>query len=400
MGIITTFKNIFISDSKNEISTDDTNAIREFFSPNSKTITSTNAQKIATVFSCVNIKANALAVMPIKVYKRTEKGKEEDIGNPLYNLLRYEPNPTLTASIYKKMISQDLDLRGNHYSQIIKNGLGQVVSLYPLVADKMQVVFNSKNEKIFTYDGKVINRNRILHVFDIPDAEGLKRLSRIEYARQTLEFADNSAAHGNKIFKNGTTPSGAFETTETLTDEVYARLKENITEKSTGLENSSTPLLLEGGLSFKPLAIKNSDSEWLASRQFNREELSSIFGVPVSMLNDATNTSYGNLEQLYLSFYSGTIFSLTTIIEEQLRLALLLTKDKSTTSIKFKYNSMLRVDAQTRGAFYQTLFDIGSITPNEVRAFEDMNGFDGGDETYVQLNLSTVTNLSKGEPSE
>jgi len=97
-----------------------------------------------------------------------------------------------------------------------------------------------------------------------------------------------------------------------------------------------------------------------------------------------------------LEFYSGTIFPLTTIIEEQLRQSLLQPQNKATTAIKFKYNTMLRVDTKTRAEYYQTRFNIGSISPNEIRAYEDENGFDGGDEHYVQLNLSTVKNLNKG----
>ena len=387
-------KNIF-SSSKVEKASNSTESIREFFSVGN-TVTASNAQKIATVFSCVNIKANALSVIPIKTYKRTNTGKTEYHESTLYNMLRYEPNPHLTASLYKKMISQDIDLFGNHYSQIIRNGLGEVVALYPLVADKMEVIINKDGKRTYKYGGKYIRTQRVLHIYDIPDANGIKGISRIEYARQSLEFAKNAASHGNKLFKNSSTPSGAFETQETLDEESYNRLKEDITEKYTGLENSGTPLLLEGGLTFKPLSLKNSDAEWLASRKFNREEIAAIFGVPVAMLNDASNTAYGNLEQKYLEFYSGTIFPLTTIIEEQLRQSLLQPQNKATTAIKFKYNTMLRVDTKTRAEYYQTRFNIGSISPNEIRSYEDENGFDGGDEHYMQLNLSTVKNLNKG----
>lgn len=390
-------KNLFKS--KAEYSSTDKESIRAFFGTGETLVTSNNAQRIATVFACVNIKANALAVMGIKTYQRTDKGKVEDYESKLYNLLRYEPNSDLTASLYKKMISQDIDLRGNHYSQIIRNGMNEVVALYPLVADKMEVQFNANGKRTYKYDGKYIRTNRVLHIYDVPDAQGLKGLSKIEYAKQTLEFANNASKHGNKIFKNGSTPSGAFETLETLSDEAYKRLQENIVDKYTGIDNSGKPLLLEGGLTFKPLALKNSDAEWLESRRFNREEIAAIFGVPTSMINDATATAYGNLEQKYLEFYSGTIFPLTTIIEEQLRQSLVRPENKAKTSIKFKYNTMLRVDAATRANYYQTRFNIGSISPNEIRAYEDENGFDGGDEKYVQLNLSTVKNLNKGVPT-
>lgn len=371
-------------------------SVRRFFGSGDISINASNAQKISSVLSCVNIKANALAVIPIKTYIRTSTGKQENFDDTLYNILRYEPNPYLTASLYKKMISQDIDLRGNHYSQIIRNGLGQVVALYPLMADKMQVIAGSKGKRIYKYDNIEIPSSKILHVYDIPDEQGLKGISRIEYAKQTLEFASNTSKHGNKLFKNGATPSGSFEIEETLSDESYKRLKDDLESKYVGLENAGTPLLLEGGLTFKPLNITNSDAQWLESRRFNREEIASIFGVPVAMLNDANNTAYGNLEQKYLEFYSGTIFPLTTIIEEQFRQSLLSQSQKSLISIKFKYNTMLRVDTQTRANYYKTRFDIGSMSPNEIRELEDENGFVGGDEHYIQLNLATVSNINKG----
>jgi len=367
-----------------------------FYPVDNTAVTLQNAQKIAIVFSCVNIKANALCVIPLKTYIYTKKGKEDYISSKLYNLLRYEPNPNLTASLYKKMISQDLDLRGNHYSQIVRNDLGEVAGLYPLMADKMVVSFNENGKKTYIYNGKLINPRQVLHIFDIPDAQGLKGLSRIEYAKESLQFAKNSGKYGNEIFKNATAPSGAFEMGGELSDEAYNRLKKDLNEKYAGLKNAGTPLLLEGGLTFKPLSLKNSDAEWLESRRFNREEVAAIFGVPVAMLNDAANTAYGNLEQKYLEFYSGTILPITTILEEQFRQSLLTIEQKKFVNFKFKYNAMLRVDAKTRAEYYQTRFNIGSISPNEIRKYEDENKIDGGDNHYLQLNLTTLKNLQKG----
>ncbi len=395
-NIISVVKDFFTSAKNEGNSSSSAGGRRVFFGPDDEP-TSENARKIATVFSCINIKANALAVMPIKIYESTPSGKKEKKELQLYEVLRYSPKNNLPASLYKKMISQDLDLRGNHYSQILRNGLGEIVALYPLVADKMQVGLLKNEEKVYIYDNRVVESSKILHIFDIPDNLGLKGLSRIEHATQSLTFAKNASEFGNKMFKNATTPSGSFEIPDVLDDEAYERLKKDIEEKYTDLEKAGVPLLLEGGLTFKSLSIKNSDAEWLASRKFNREELASIFGVPVAMLNDATNTAYGNLEQKYLEFFSGTIYPLTTIIEESMRMSLLNQKQKQTLSIKFKYNALLRVDTKTRADYYKTRFDIGSITPNEIREYEDENKINSGDEAYVQLNLSTLKNINKAK---
>ena len=255
----------------------------------------------------------------------------------------------------------------------------------------MSVRWESVNsrKKIYEYGGIVVNPNRILHIYDIPDSEDLKGISPIEYARNSLEFASNTAQHGNQLFRNGATPSGVFEHQKALSDEAFSRLKQDLTSKYSGLKNLGKPMLLEDGLTFRELSIKNSDAEWLASRKFNREEVASIFGVPVAMLNDSENTSYGNLEQKYLEFKDNTIFPLTTNIEERMRQRLLSKEDKKLLSIKFAYNNLMRVDAKTRTDYYKSRFDTASISPNEIRRYENENGFAGGDEYYYQSNNLT-----------
>ncbi len=384
--------NIPFTNAKNELVIES-----EFLIP-MNSITATNAQKIATVFSCVDIKAKALSVMPIKLYKLTKNGKEENKTHKLYNLLRYEPNENLISSLYKKIISQDIDLRGNHYTQIVRNGLGDIVKLVPLQADLMDLTILSNGKKEFIYNNTRVDNYRVLHLYDIPDSTGLKGLSKIQFARESLNFAKNTAEHGNKLFENGATPTGIFEHEKVLEDGAFDRLKLSIQEKMTGLTNTGKPFLLEDGLSYKALTLTNSDSQWLESRKYNREEVAAIFGVPVAMLNDASNTAYGNLEQKYSEFYTGTVFPMTTIIEEQFRQSLLTFEEKQNLVIKFKYNALLRVDTKTRTEYYKARFDIGSITPNEVRNFEDENRIEFGDKTYVQLNLTTLENAQKTTP--
>ena len=396
MKIRNPFKTKASTNVKNESSSDRTDYLR---GGSSSTVTSSNAQKIATVLSCVNIKANALVVIPIKTYKVSSDGKEQVKSHYVYNLLNKAPNKNLPVSLYKKMISQDLDLRGNHYSQIVRNGLGQIVALYPLVSDKMEVLFNKQN-KIYKYDGKVVRNEQIMHVFDIPDTTGFKGISRIEYAKESLKFANSASEHGNKVFENAATPSGAFSHPGELSDEAYKRLKDGLDKKTTGVNNAAKTLLLEGGLTFTPMSITNSDAQWLESRKLNREEVCGIFGVPSSMINDTDNTAYGNLEAKYQEFYTGTVFPLITILEEIFWMSLLSESEKKDHEINFKYNTMLRVDTKTRAEYYKMRFGTGSITPNEIRKYEDENSVDGGDECYVQLNLSTVKNLNKGNTNE
>jgi len=393
------FLNSFMSSSSDATSTLVSKKTGSSF-PYSQNVNSEKAQRLSNVFGCVNIKANALSVIPIKLYERTKEGKEEAYSHGLYEILRYSPNPNLTASEWKKMLSQDLDLRGNHYCQIIRNGLGEVTALYPLISSEMIVEWGPNKKKLYKYSGTLVPSSQILHIIDIPDKEGLLGLSRIEYARQTLEFESSVSQHGNKVFKNSVSPAGAFSKKGSLTDDAFERLKTQIHEQFAGLNNAGKPLVLEDGLEFNSLQLTNSDAQWLESRRFNREQIATIFGVPVSMLNDAENTAFGNLEQKEQSFYSNTILPVSIFTEERFRLSLLTSDEKKNYVIKFKYNALLRTDMKTRSEFYKTLSEKGALSPNEIRAYEDMNGYDGGEKHLVQLSYSTVENIAKGTENE
>ena len=396
------FLNSFLGAENVNISTSDTSGIRSLFGRSNR-ISPATAQRLVNVFGCVNIKANALAVIPIKVYRRTETGKVEARKNPLYKILRYKPNPNLTAFEWKKMLSQDLDLRGNHYCQIIFNRDASVKALYPLKADLMKVTWGPNRTKIYTYDNKNVPDYQILHLMDVPDSEGLIGLTRVEIARETLEYADNTSKHGNRVFKNGVSISGIFtKETGTLTEPAFKRLKDDLEDKFEGVGNAGKTMLLEEGLKFTPVEMKNTDAQWIESKKLNREEIGVLFGVPVDMLNDSTNTAYGNLEEKSQRLYTGTLLPIIILCEERFRLNFLLTeKQEDETSIKFKYNALMRADTKTRGEFYKTMHGIAGYSSNEIRGFEDENGYEGGDEYFMQTSYNTVKNIiKKGQSNE
>ena len=394
------FNSFLATTSTNIIKSDDIDAVRGFFGGSSR-ISPLTAQRQINVFGCVNIKANALAVIPIKVYKRTENGKLEDRENSLYKILRYAPNPNLTASEWKKMLSQDLDLQGNHYCQIIWNRWGEVEALYPLRADCMCVEWGENRNKLYTYNGTKIPDYQVLHIMDIPDNEGLKGLTRVEIGRETLELADNTSRHGNRVFKNGAAPSGVFTHKGTLTEDAYNRLKNDLEDRYTGVGNAGKTMLLEENLQFSAIEMKNTDAQWIESKKLNREEIATLFGVPVSMLNDPENTAFGNLSQKEQSFYNNTILPLIILCEERFYLNFLLTdKQQNELAIKFKYNSLLRADTETRKEYYKDMHGIAVMNSNEIRNYEDMNGYKGGDEYFMQMSYDTVTNITEGEKSE
>ena len=109
-------------------------------STSGKRVNERSAMQMTAVYSCVRILSEAVAGLPLHFYRYTsEGGKEKATQHPLYFLLHSEPNPEMTSFIFRETLMTHLLLWGNAYAQIIRNGRGEVVALYPLMPDKMSV---------------------------------------------------------------------------------------------------------------------------------------------------------------------------------------------------------------------------------------------------------------------
>ena len=372
------------------------------FRGNSNVVSPQTAMRMTTVFACNRVIAETLSSISLNVFKRTEGGKEKAFDHPLYNLLKNQPNPMMTSVMWREMIVQDLNTRGNHYSQKILNGMGEVTALYPLVADRMEVIRISGGQKRFIYDSgdkKVtLSSKEILHIPGLPAEDGLKGISPIELNRRAIQLGDTTQEFGINFFDKGANASGAFSTDGELSDDAYKRLKDDLGSNYAGMQNSGKPMLLEGGLKFERISIPNNDAQFLETRKYQKEEIASIFRVPMHMINSLENATFSNIEHQSLEFVQFTMLPWIKRIEQALMTSLLSETEQKAYSIKFNVDTLLRGDFKTRTDGYQTLIQNGVLSINEVRALENMNTIGAeGDKRYMQLNMTTTENINKGE---
>lgn len=139
-----------------------------------KTVNEFTAMQTTAVYSCVRILSEALASLPLHVYRYTSTGKERVYDHPLYHILHDEPNSEMTSFVFRETLMSHLLIWGNAYAQIIRDGAGRVVALYPLLPNKMEVWQDKNGEIFYTYsrtsdenyrDGPaVLRRQDVLHI--------------------------------------------------------------------------------------------------------------------------------------------------------------------------------------------------------------------------------------------
>ncbi len=350
-------------------------------------ITPANAMQIATVFACIRVLAESVGMLPFNLMIMSDKSRNKDTKNDLFWLMQRGPNDFMTAQEYKELITVHLGLRGNHYSYISKTSSGKILELLPLnpasVEPKLKDDWTVEYKVTFA-SGKVetLPESSILHIRLFTN-DGLIGLSPIAFGRNSMGLAKATENHGSKLFANAARPSGGFKTEKSLTDPQFERLKAQFTEYQG--DNAMKNLILEGGLEWFQTTMSSEDAQFLETRKYQRSEICGLFRVPPHMVADLEKATFSNIEHQSLDFVQHTLMPYLTRIEQRFNKCLL-SADK-TRYFKFNANALLRGAMKDRAEFYGKLVNLGALSPNDVREFEDMNPRDGGDIYLTPSNM-------------
>ena len=369
-------------------------------STSGKTVTERSAMQMTAVYSCVRILAEAIAGLPLHLYTYKEDGgKEKAIGHPLYLLLHDEPNPEMSSFVFRETLMTHLLLWGNAYAQIIRNGKGEVVALYPLMPNRMTVDRDSSGQLFYSYQmnnsdaptmktGTVILKpSDVLHIPGL-GFDGLVGYSSIAMAKNAIGLAIATEEYGAKFFANGATPGGLLEYPGTVKDP--DRVRESWNKGFSGSQNAGKVAILEEGMKYTPISIAPEQAQFLETRKFQINEIARIFRVPPHMVGDLEKSSFSNIEQQSLEFVKYTLDPWVVRWEQSLSRALFTPEEKKKYFFKFNVEGLLRGDYQSRMNGYATARQNGWMSANDIRELENLDRIpaeEGGDLYLINGNM-------------
>ena len=372
-----------------------------------KAVNERTAMQTSAVYACVRILAESVAGLPLHVYERTANGsKSTKPSHPLYRLLHDEPNREMTSFVFRETLMSHLLLWGNAYAQIIRDGRGFPIALYPLLPDRMAVDRNESGELVYTYQsdkGQVkLRRENVLHIPGL-GFDGLIGYSPIAMAKNAVGLALATEDYGAAFFANGANPGGVLEHPGVIKPEQADRLRESW-QSQFGGANAHKVAVLEEGLKFHQMSIPPEQAQFLETRKFQINEIARIFRVPPHMVGDLEKSSFSNIEQQSLEFVKYTLDPWVVRWEQSLQQALILPSEKATIFIKFNLDGLLRGDYQSRMQGYSTGIQNGFMSVNDVRSLEDMNlltSEEGGDLHFVNGNMVKLADVGAAyKPNE
>lgn len=350
-----------------------------------------SALNLPPVYRAVTLVSNCIAQLPLAVYKKGIRGGEIADQHPLNQVLRLQPNEDMSSFSLLQTKQHHVMLWGNGYAEIERNGRGEVVGLWPMLPDRTYPE-KPKGEGLkyrTTIDGKqyLLPKENVLHIKAL-GFNGYSGYSPISLHRQGLALALSTETFGAKFFENDAKSGGFLQYPGKLSANAKQNLDESVNAQG-GLEKAHRVKLLEEGMKFVSTTIPPEDAQFLGTRTFQIEEIARMFGVPPILLYSMEKTtSWGSgIEQLMIGFLTLDMQPWYRQWEQQMDIKLL-TEDERNQGYytKFNMNALVRGDMSARGAFYNTMFNVGAFSPNEIRAKEDMPGYEGGDDHRLPLN--------------
>ena len=347
-----------------------------------KRVTDKTALQHIVVYACVRVLSEAIAQLPLHVYKYTDNGKERVPKHPLYFLLHDQPNPEMTSFVFRETLMSHLLIYGNAFAQIIRNGRGEVVGLYPLMPDCVKVDRDDKNRLIYIYSRYdeanpnvkkmgdiVLGAEDVLHIPGL-GFDGLVGYSPIAMAKNALGISLACEEYGASFFANGASPSGVLEHPGVIKNHEKVR---NAWRQAYGSGNSHKVAVLEEGMKYTPISIPNNEAQFLETRKFQLEEIARLYRVPLHLIGDLEHATFSNIEQQSLEFVKYTLDPWIVRWEQSMQKALLSDSEKGTYFIKFNVEGLLRGDYASRMQGYATARQNGWMNANDIRELEDMN---------------------------
>lgn len=371
----------------------------------------------ATYFACMKVLSESIGKLPLKLHKYNERnGVVTARDHPLYNILKYRPNPYMASTVFWSTIEYNRNHHGNAY--ILITGIGSKTKLWILESERVQVWYDDAKilaevpdiYYIYSYGGKKykFTSEEILHFKTSNTLDGIKGISVREQLKTTIEGNNKAQSLVNKMYDSGFTAKAVMQYTGSLSDEnvktfvsgIESYAKGDLAEE--GIENI-IPIPL--GATLTPLNVKLADNQFIEVKQYSALQIASAFGIKPSQIGDYTKSSYASAEAQQLSFYVDTLLYIIKQYEEELTYKLL-SKEEFESGLHFKFNVsvILRADLKTQIETLSTAVNSFLYTPNEARAHLDMESKEGGDELLgngasipVKLAGSQYTNISGEE---
>lgn len=363
------------------------------------------ALSLSTVFACVRVISETLMVLPWRVYSADGNARKIERDHPLARLLKRAPNPEMAPGIFRQAMTMQALLWGNAYAEIEWSNGGDPLALWPLESANTELK-RENGQLIYVVSDPETGRDRRILPEDMihirgPSLNGHTGLSIVGLARESVGAGLAQQRFSSSFWTNGGLFTGLIKQEapapgkpgmKALGETGVRNLLDSFQKRFTGANAKYKIAYLEPGFDFKSVSMPLRDAEFIASRKFSVADVCRWFRVPPHKVQDLDRATFSNIEHQSREFVEDAILPWVKRWEDELDNKMFGDSTEFYTGMDLK--ALMRGDSQARANYYKTRFETGSISPDEIRGFEDENPI-GGPEGSIRMVPSNFVSLER-----
>ncbi|MCX6224560.1 MAG: phage portal protein, partial [Bacteroidia bacterium] len=370
-----------------------------------------NAMQLDIVWCCIKILSEDIASLPLHLYRRLPNGgKERAFDHPLYSILHDSPNPEMTAMSFRESYASHILSWGNGYAEKVygrnKISKNTIEQLWPITPNRVTVKRN-KGEitklplRSLYYHISMsgtglqdvdLSRENIFHTPGL-GFDGVIGYSPIAYFRESIGLGKTYKEYAELYFGNGTHPSAIVTHPNQVKD--MKVMRKALADVYSGLGNAHKLMLLEDNMQFQKVGIPNDEAQFIESQKLTNVDIGTrIYRLFPQQYGEYDKSStYASAEQFSIDYVTKTLRAWLVRLEQSYNMQLLTPEEQVSLFWEHNVEGLLRGDAASRGDFYQKLFAVGGITPNQIAEIENWNPIGPeGDRRFIPLNMIPLDN--------
>lgn len=357
-------------------------------------VNESTAMAISTNYRCLTVLSGTVGMLPLTLYRRVKDGREKAVDHPLYRLTKVGPNSKHTAFNWRRASQANLSMAGNAFSLVDRDSKGAVQQMRMVPASLVKVRRNQDSGDLF-YDTpweRSIPARRMLHVRGF-SWDGDVGMSTLELARETMGLALTTEEAGSEVFSKGAIPPFIISVKGNPDKEQRKTYRDGWNELWSGQRYA--PAVVGEMVKVEQLKFSLEDLQFLGLRKFQTVEICRWHGVPPHKAYELDRATFSNIEHQGIEWLQDSVDPILVNWEQEMSRTLLTPSEQDELYFEFDRGALLRTDIKTRYEAYKIARDIGDLSVNEIRNFENRSAVQGGDTRLEPLNMRPLGSAAK-----
>ena len=377
------------------------------------TVTRQTALSVPAIWAAVDAIAKTLASLPFSLFEATDEGNKPARSHPVYGLTKIKPSPFHTSYTFRYALFTQACF-GDAYAKIHRNGVGRANHLELIDAENVTIYQRDSGEYYYIVQRQIGNRfveevvrwENMLHIKGLT-LDGICGEDVTRAHRDSIGTSIAAEQYGNYFFANGASPSGALVYPNALNENQRSTAERKVSEKFGGVRKAGKVMVLDAGVKYEKMSFNPQEASMNETRNFQVNQSSRIFGVPVHLLAQMDKSTFNNMENMSVQFVTLCLRPWAVQCEQEFAAKLLTQSELFSERYFFRFNfsALLRGNTDQRAAYYKAGLGgpstgIGWLTVNEVRELENLDRVDDGDEVFTVEKMMEAQAQQSGKTVE